>query len=368
MTTRKADRIDPLVLEPAFRAVGREVQEGRSSACILAVADKQGMVHLEAFGRRRDRIQAESSFMIASITKPMVGAAIMQLVDEGRLDLHAPIREIIPEFQAPPAAPGLAGAEVVSAWHLLTHTSGVQELGADEMVHDRPSAARILELTCERPLAFEPGTRYVYVSSSFYLLAELLHRLDGRPYAEVLRRRVFEPLEMSETGFAVPSAPRARVHDFGPPPPLRRVYLRMFATREMPGGGLWSTARDLVRFGQAFLETDHSPLMSPTALATMTAEQTHGIPEGDPPTEPYYALAWNKSGLRPERPGGPGVIDHGAASGSCLWIDADHTFLVVFLMNRWTAGRTWSLPAVRAVYAALGLPTGRADEVAEGTR
>lgn len=173
---------------------------------------------------------------------------------------------------------------------------------------------------------------------------------------------------MAETGFEVPPRPRARVHDFGPPAPLNEIYLRLFARRAMPGGGLWSSLADVVRFGQAFLDGAPTPVLSPQSRATMTAEQTRGIPEGDPPVEPYYALAWNKSGLHPERPGGPGVIDHGAATGCCLWVDRDHGFLVGFLMDRWTAGRTWSLPAVRTVYAALGLPTGASDASAEGTR
>lgn len=363
-----ADRLDAAALGPAFAAVGREVAAGRSHACLLAVADARGTVRLEAFGRRRDRVGPESRFMIASITKPMIGTAVMQLVDEGRLDLRGPIHDLLPTFCPPPAGPGLPGGEAVTPWHVLTHTAGIPELGAEAMIRQRPSAERILELDSTRPLEFVPGTRYAYCSASFFVLGELLHRLDGRPYPEVLRRRVFEPLGMVETDFPVPGRPRARVHDFGPPAPFNEIYLRLFARRAMPGGGLWSSAADLIRFGQAFLEGTSPRLLSPAALTTMTTEQTRGIPEGELPAEPYYALAWNKSGLHPERPGGAGVIDHGAASGSCLWIDRDHGFLIAFLMNDWTAGRTWSLPAVRAIYGALGLPTGASDAIAEGTR
>jgi CubicO group peptidase (beta-lactamase class C family) len=355
-------------LEPAFAAIAQQLASTGASAAVWAVADTRGIVRAQAFGRRGDRVTPETRFMIASITKPMLGAAVMQLVDEGRLDVYRPVHDLLPGFHPPPAAPGEPGGEAITPWHILTHTSGIPELGAAEMLHDRPSAERILERACTRRLEFAPGTRYAYVSVSFYVLAELLHRLEGRPYAEVLGRRVFDPLGMAETGFAVPPQPRARVHDFGPPAPLNAIYLRLFARREMPGGGLWSSLSDVVRFGPAFLADAPSPLLGGPAMALMTSEQTHGIPEGDPPLEPYYALAWNKSGLRPERPGGPGVIDHGAATGSCLWVDRDHGFLICFLMNRWTAGRTWSLPAVRTIYDALGLPTGASDATAAGTR
>ena len=356
-------RRDPSRLDPAFARVRVAVQSGEVPDAVLAVADGEGEIRAEAHTRRPGRLTTESRFMVASITKPIVATAIMQLVETGRLDLHAPVGQLIPGFAPPPAAPGLPGGEAISAWHILTHTSGIPDVDTDRLYRERPSRGDMLRIAATDRLRFAPGSQFEYVSSSFYVLGELIRRLGGLPHAEYLRVRVLAPLGMVGTGFAMPTdrGSRVPVHGFGPQGPLQALLLRAFASLEHPGGGLWSTAPDLLRFGRAMLlggELDGARVLGPTTLAEMTREQTRGLQEaGATPAEPAhdarYALGWTKLGLDPQLPGGSAQFGHGGATGSLLWIDPERDLVIVLLANVWEMERTLQLAVVRAVYGAL---------------
>jgi CubicO group peptidase (beta-lactamase class C family) len=294
----------------------------------------------------------------------------MQQVQAGVLDLHAPIGQYVPEFVG-------EGKERVTAWHVLTHTSGIPDLDQDALRRQRPGYARMLQHVCRDPLRFEPGTRYSYASDSFFLLAEAIARRTGTPYATALRRGILDPLAMTDTTFD-PRRMRSRVmsmHGI----PLRNwivesLILRFLANATMPGGGLFGTAEDLLRFGRSLLPgTAEATILQPATIAEMTREHTAGIPELQEDgsiREPHYALGWGKpnpDGTIPSVLGtpiasqvrvraSPSTVTHGGACGTRLWIDPDRGLVFVFLTNEWSATDEPMFATLAELYQAWDAP------------
>jgi CubicO group peptidase (beta-lactamase class C family) len=363
---------------------------------VVAVGDAQGPLLIETVpGPRTKRLRPESIFFLASLTKPIVATAAMGLVDAGLVELQAPIATYVPAFRGP-------GKDRVTLWHVLTHTSGIRDIHTDVLRSQRPSAARILETVCTAPLDFEPGTRYEYCSSSFALVAEIIARTDDSPFPEALRRRVFAPAGMVDTSFD-PRHDRSRIVPVEGVPLrnvlVRELVLRYLARAAMAGGGLWGTAADLLRFGQALLPgvvAKGQGLLSPQAVDEMTREQTAGILEISPDgvtRDPRYGLGWGKpridggipsvvGGGAPapdamtadaadrlavagtEVPSSPRAFTHGGASGARLWIDPDRDLVFVFLTNLWGAGDGPMFDVLAGVYEAFDerrppVPAGR---------
>jgi CubicO group peptidase (beta-lactamase class C family) len=383
-----------LDLSHAFDPAAAAVTDGTLPSAVIGVSDGQGTRALVAYPGGHDRgVTPESVYFLASVTKPIVATAVMQLVDEGRLDLHAPIGRYVPEWRGP-------GKEAVTAWHVLTHTAGIIDIRQELLLRERPSYRGMLERICAADLKSVPGERYAYASDSFYLLAEAISRLTGMPFADALRRRMLDPLGMTSTTFD-PRPMRSRIPPVrGVPlgnPLLRELILRFLAKATLPGGGLFGTAEDLLRLGRALLPRDSGPgprVLSQTAIDAMTAEQTAGIfevHEDGSTRDPHYALGWRKpdspsaipsptvatatrtiaatagadtDGARDAEaardaensdaivPASPGTFHHGGASGTRLWVDPERQLVFVFLSNQWGVTDAPMFATLREVYRA----------------
>lgn len=351
---RSSGRGDPL--GPALDAVRGQVERGEVPVAILGVARRDRIVAIEAFG---PRARPDSVVLIASITKPIVATAVMQLVEAGRLSLRTPIHHYLPEFEPLPPGPNLPGRELVTAWHLLTHTSGIVD--PDGPPETPMTRAELLGYALRAPLRFVPGTRFEYASVTFYLLGELIRRLGGLDYPEYLAERIFRPLSMTDTTF-VPAAiePPERllpVHFLGAPVDLQDEIARWFVGTAMPGGGLWSTAADLLTFGRAILAggtLGGVRIVGRRSVELMTREQTAGIrEEGVPPRDPGYGLGWALAGLDGRLPVSRSAFGHGGATGTRLLVDPEADLVVVYLTTVWGADERHALEAVGAVAAAL---------------
>jgi CubicO group peptidase (beta-lactamase class C family) len=353
-------QFDQRLLDRPFSVTARAVKSGEIPGAVLAVASRDEVVRTEAFGGPAGaRITTEHRFGIASITKPIVATAMLQLVEAGSLVLSDPVARYLPGFRPPPAVPGEPGGEAITVWHLLTHTSGMADVDRSTFSRTPPDADRMVRLAATRPLTFAPGTSYRYCSDTFFVLGAIAQRLTDLPLSALLQERIFEPLGMAVTSFARQHAAAASAPVSGAdlaPDQTSRLVAWLEAV-EYPGGGLWSAAPDLVRFGQAMLEggvLDGRRVLGGPFVEFMTREQTRGIQEpGRPPREPHYGLGWDKPGLDGRLPGSPRAFGHSGMTGCRLTVDPEAGIVIVFLANVVNLESRYWQRAAAAVYGAL---------------
>jgi CubicO group peptidase (beta-lactamase class C family) len=351
-------RFDESRLAAAFAVLGDQVAAGRVPGAVVAVAGPDGGPRIEAFGvgAEGEPVTFAHRFSVASVTKPIVATAVMQAIEEGLLSLETRIVERLPQF-TPPSPSGGSSAEI-TVRQLLNHTSGVVD---PPLVPDpRRTAERIIGELSERPLEFPPGTAFGYASDTFLLLAEIVRLADGtETFAESLRRRVLAPLAMDATSFRSrePGQPSAAAGMIGLSENELAAYERWFEPLDHPGGGLWSTAGDLIRFGQAMLNggaLGGAQVLSPESVQLMTSDQIAGLHEpGDPSFRPCYGLGWDKSTTSRGLPGSPAQFDHAGSSGSRVWIDPADGFVFAMVAGLWLTGGELSDEVIGPVYGAL---------------
>ena len=344
------------------------VATGSLPCAVLGVSDARGTITIHAVpGPTDGRVAGDSVFFLASLTKPIVATAVMQLVDEGRLDLHAPISRYVPAYTG-----GLR--DRVSAWHVLTHTSGIPDIGLENLTRGRPSFAKQLRTVLAEMPTFEPGSRYSYASNSFYLLAAAITTLTGQPFPEAVRRRVLGPLGMIDTSFdprpqrsRVQQVHGVRVDNFL----TRELMVRFLASATLPGGGLFGPAEDLLRFGRSLLPRGAGGagvrILTQAAIDEMTREQTGGVVEhrdDGSVRSPDYGLGWHTMGEDRAETGqvaqfeihgvrlsaSPRSFTHAGASGTRLWIDPERGLVFVLLSNQWGGDAAPALEILAAVY------------------
>jgi CubicO group peptidase (beta-lactamase class C family) len=348
-------RRNPHSVDDVFARLRERVGSGALPAAALAIGDADGEIRSETFAAGKRPLSRDSNFFLASVTKPIFAAAFMQLVEAGALGLHEPIQRLLPEFRGEP------GKAQVTPWHLLTHTSGVPDIDPQVIRRSRPTAAQMTEQSLDATLRFEPGTRWEYCSASFFLLGLLIKRVTGQSYVDYLRQRLLEPLGMQST-FDPRRAgrPLVAVHGVGAENRFIRFFLlRYLAAAAVPGGGLFGTLDDLLRFGAAILRprqdgTRHLPV-SPETIAEMTADQTKGIvgiTDGEE-RHVHFGLGWGKPTLMRDVPGSDRVVSHGGATGTRLWIDPDAGLVIVFFTSQWNPDRGPEIEAISGVYEAM---------------
>ncbi|MPV35852.1 serine hydrolase [Georgenia subflava] len=243
-----------------------------------------------------------TQYRIGSITKTLVATAVMRLRDEGRLDLLDPLERHLP-------GTALGGATI---GQLLSHSAGLQA-EPDGPWWERTPGAGWEELTGSLTVAstrHRPGRRHHYSNVGYAVLGELLARLRGAPWDQVLRTELLEPLGMTRTstGPVAPYAPGLAVHPFADvvlPEPAHD------AGAMAPAGQLWSTAGDLSRWA-AFLAGDTGDLLAPDTLAEMSEPLVLNDVPGEAWTGAYGLglQVWNLEGRRLVGHGGsvPGFV------------------------------------------------------------
>ena len=355
-------RLDPIALDRAFALAARQVEDGTVPFVILGVANASGVIRLEAVPPKDGpAFGASAVCLLASITKPIVTTAVMRLVQDGRFSLTAPLSTWLPELNT-------AGHPPITAWHVLTHTTGLGEVDLEQLLLQGGDRPELLRRTIAQPQEAAPGSRFRYVTCTFDLLAEAVERASGTPFEQVLRDEVLDPLGMTDTGFdprpdlaarMAPvaiggwgAAPGAHLVDPAMAPLLLSAYIGL----RMAGGGLWSSASDLMRFGRAMLaggELEGARVLSPAFVDLVTREVTvNGLgATPDRLTDEHYAIGWGKPG--PASPASPSAFGHGGMSGTRLWIDPTHDLVFVYLTGVWGLPNQPVDALQNAVYAAV---------------
>jgi methyl acetate hydrolase len=265
------------------------VENGRVPGIVALVTGPDREVYVEAVGRSNlaaDRpLRADAIFRIASMTKPITSVAAMMLYEAGKLSLDEPVATYLPDYQQPPVLVSYDAAtrnlstrparRPVTIRHLLTHTSGIGYAFDDPVLAALQQAGR---KDSEFPLLHDPGEKWTYGSNT-QLLGRVLEKIAGEPLDEIFRRRVFEPLAMSDTFFRIPDEKHDRL--------VTRHQRQGDALVETPNaasepatvrgdGGLMSDARGYGAFLRMLLNGGDSPrgrLLKARTVDLMTANQ-----------------------------------------------------------------------------------------------
>lgn len=331
----------PTAFDAAFAVATRQVAEGVVPWVILGTAGADGGARIDAVPPvDGPRIGRHAVCLLASITKPVVATAVMRLAQDGRFGLTAPLARWLPELDA-------AGFEPFTAWHVLTHTSGIHDVDLEALLRDGGDRGELIRRTIDAGQATSPGRAFRYASFTFDLLAEAVERALDTSFPEVVRETVLDPLGMVHTTFDLPDAGArapivvgswdgSRTHRAGGAGD--EALVRAFSSLRLGGGGLWSTADDVLRFGRAMLrggELDGVAVLGRPLVDLMTREVTvNGLgAQPDRLGDEHYAMGWGKPG--PASPASPLAFGHGGVSGTRLWIDPAYDLVLVYLTGQW---------------------------------
>jgi CubicO group peptidase (beta-lactamase class C family) len=354
-----------------------QVDEGAFSGAVAAIARNGKVAYLRAVGFRDHAktvpLQPDAIFWIASMTKPITSVAAMMLIEEGKLDLAAPVHQYLPAFKdvmvgvetRDPASGETRLAlepqkRPMIVEDLLRHTSGfVYQDQGDAAVHRlyresgmyprffargstlQDFASRLARL----PLAHQPGEVWEY-GHSVDLLGRVIEIASGQPLDQFLDSRLFKPLGMVDTAFWVPPEKLDRLLD---PPVGEQLTDRAIAkpTTLFAGGqGLVSSVPDYLRFCQMLLnggELDGVRILKPATVRRMT---TNALPPGirfagahvanvGPPGGSTFGLGF---AIRSEPawstvPGSVGSFSWGGAWGAYFWIDPAGQLIAIQLVQ-----------------------------------
>lgn len=168
----------------------------------LLVADGGAVIYEKGFGSAEFSWDVPNSpatrFRLGSLTKQFTAALVLQAEERGEIDVDAPITRYLPDY---PAEPG----DRITVEHLLRHTSGIPEYWPIRAFHEAArngaTPSQLVRHFDRLPLDFEPGTAFSYSNSGYLLLGLIIERATGEPYAELLQRRLLDPLGLTETGY-----------------------------------------------------------------------------------------------------------------------------------------------------------------------
>lgn len=280
---------------------------------------------------------------IASLTKVIgLTTACMILVDEGRLDLDAPVRAYVPEFRGPLK-------EGVTIRHLLTHSGGMHWWRP--LFREASDRRSVLALVDTTALDTTPGARFVYSDLGAILLMQAVEHITGERIDHYLARRVFAPLGMTATRFLPPKSWRARIAPTEIDTAFRHRLIRGEVHDENAGrmggvsghAGLFSNAVDLARFANWLLVSWGDSLrylcadmrcpywFSTGFVRSFTARQN--LPPGstralgwDTPSDSGYSSAGSRLSRQ--------SFGHTGFTGTSIWMDPERDLFVILLTNR----------------------------------
>lgn len=269
-------------------------------------------------------VSVDSAYRIGSITKTLTAVLVLQLRDEGRLDLADPVGSVVPECGYPEATLG----------ELLAHTGGLQSepIGPWWERVDGGGVAKLLAANDGSGRVAPAGEFYHYSNLGFALLGEVVARLRGQTWWEAVQQRLLVPLGMGATSYHPPAAhaPGRSVDHFAH---TLTAEPHTDTGAMAAAGQLWSTVADLLRWAD-FLATGHPDVLSAETLAEMAE-----------PVDPADAYGL---GLRVLRVGGRTMVGHtGSMPGfqASLFVDRDTREAVVALTNATTGLRPEQVPA-----------------------
>ncbi len=325
---------------------------------VITEFDAVGMQDIEA-GKPMAK---DSIFQIMSMTKPFVGAAIMMLVDEGRVVISDPVEKYLPEFRGQMVADVKDGVKTlrkptrpITVRDCMTHTSGLSYGPFPGMVEQNTRMDRTLAdamlVYSQQPLEFDPSTKWQYSNIGIAALGRIIEVTSGMLFEKFIETRIFQPLGMKDSHFFLPVekqgrlAPVYRLVDgklakadgtiLGGDP----MQFRKGAKYPAPEWGLYTTAADLLPFYQMLLsggKVGGKQLISKASVDTMSSVHTADLRSGHMPGTAFgltVEVVRDGGGLGEEHLLSAGTFGHGGAFNTHGWMDKKKDMIGIFLIQ-----------------------------------
>jgi methyl acetate hydrolase len=341
---------------------------------VAIAATAKEVIYQGAFGKRDlskpDAMTADSVFWIASMTKAITTAGAMQLVEQGKLALDAPIGKLLPDLASPEVLEGFDAAgepklrpanKPITLRHLMTHTAGFcYDMWNGDMVKYLEKTGTPSVTTCKNdalktPIMSDPGTRWEY-GTNIDFVGKAIEAVSGKRLDTYLRDHLFTPLGMSDTGFKLGDSQRKRLvamHARGPDGSLAPIPFELEQDPEfhMGGGGLYGTAGDYIKFTRMILNKgsgNGNQLLKPETVAMMgqnhigeltMTKMTSAVAfaTNDVDLYPDMVKKWGLSFLitTAQTPEGrsPGSLAWAGLANTYYWIDPSRDVTGVILMQ-----------------------------------
>ena len=194
---------------------------------------------------------SDTQIRTASIAKSMTAIAVMQLVEQGLIDIEQPIDTYIPEFVQ-------KHKTKITTKHLLSHTSGMDAYKNDREAENKinyVTLADAYDVFKDRKLRFEPGAEFYYTSYGYVVLGMLIENVSGLPYESYMQKYIWDALDMTNTGIEKPETKREKatvLYHRDRKGKIKEAKINNLSNR-IPAGGFYSTTNDLMTFGNALM-------------------------------------------------------------------------------------------------------------------
>jgi CubicO group peptidase (beta-lactamase class C family) len=353
------------------------MDEGKIQGAVTVVARRGKVVHFKAHGLmdvEHDRaMKKDAIFRMASSSKPVLGVAAMMMIEEGLFNPTDEVAKYLPEFKNMQVAvlKEPADKDVSPEWvargkvpehrlvpaqrpitihDLLTHTAGLGTYGLGIAVAEWPepgpedTLASMMPRYASMPLDFQPGTRWAYSAGiGLDVIARIIEIITEMPYEEFLRKRIFEPLGMTDTYFFLPPEKESRrvvIHGAKEKGWGKAKGWGLETSYASASGGLSSTAEDYLRFEQMLINKGTlfgHRILKPESVATMSSNQVGMLFQGKGKQQGVgfgYTVEVLLDPAAAKRARGKGAFGWGGAYGTMSWTDPKNEITAVLLVQQ----------------------------------
>ena len=351
----KTGTLDTRLIEHFIsQRIQNDVKEQRVCGAAVAVLQRGETVYRAEFGyqhpQRSEPLRSDAIFRIASMTKPITAVAVLQLAQQGKLDLQDEVAKYLPQYARLPMAGGGYNTVPLRIWHLLTHTASMEAdaLSRETARYKMPpennkTIAGAVDYYATLPLPFEPGTHRRYSGRVGYdILGRIVEVVSGVEFAEYMHRNIFQPCGMVDTTFAPSQEQWQRVvgmHNYvdgkgvESPTVPGCVLDNCPVTHPLGGSGLISTLDDYIKFAQTLLNKGLAPggrILDAQWVEQMAAPQL--------PVEMMSESVNQGLGVRVITGDGYPWLPSGAfgwsgAYGTHYWVDPVNEIVAIYLKN-----------------------------------
>lgn len=352
------------------------IKEHQIPGAAVAITRNSKLMYARGFGwadrEGKQRVEPESLFRIASISKPITAVAVMQLVESGRIRLTDPITDHLRNMSSYRKHSGFdQRINQITIQDLLRHSGGwdrsqsFDPMGLDGHLRVAKSLGKrpplkprdMIRYMFREPLQFDPGTGYAYSNFGYLLLGRIIEDITGQSYEEYVKQHLLTPIGIRKThighmALKNRAADEVRYYDhkqrtattpFGPQrgKTVPYAYARPIQVMDAHGGWISSTV-DLARFATAFDIPDPSAILKPESIATMFGRPPGilGHDENGHQKASYYALGWS---VRPKGSGKANTWHTGSIQGTATLLVRRHdgfNWVILFNTSRNAKGQS----------------------------